>query len=101
MCLEFFTVYPKELKEDPTLVDKYMPLTISYSDYVHQGTSIRDMRARIVTTSIDVSDLHLDEHAKDKLRRLVGNRYHEETNTLTIVTDRWVHFYSICVFINC
>jgi hypothetical protein len=70
------------------LVDKYLPLTVSYSDYVHQSTSIRDMRARIVTFSIDVSNLRLDDHGKDKLRRLSGNRFDNPTNTLTVVTDR-------------
>jgi small subunit ribosomal protein S35 len=63
-------------------------LTISYSDYVHAGTSLRDMRCRIVTLRTKVADLKLDGHASDKLIRLAGDRYDETTDTLTIVTDR-------------
>lgn len=35
-----------------------------------------------------MSHLELDAHAKDKLLRLVGDRYDQETNEMTIVTDR-------------
>ncbi|KAI6174663.1 28S ribosomal protein S35, mitochondrial [Aphelenchoides bicaudatus] len=85
---QFFTTFPKELKDDQSLISKHLPLTISYSDFVHQSNSIRDMRARVITIKIKVADLHLDDHAKDKLRRLVGNRYDQDTDTLAIVTDR-------------
>ncbi|CAB0005652.1 unnamed protein product [Nesidiocoris tenuis] len=34
------------------------------------------------------SDLKLDQHAKDKFLRLVGERYDEKTDTVTIVTDK-------------
>jgi small subunit ribosomal protein S35 len=85
---EFFTPFPQELKDDPTLIDKHLPLKISYSDFVHQGTSIRDMRSRVVTIRIKLSNMNLDAHARDKLRRLSGNRYDEKTDTLTVVTDR-------------
>lgn len=35
-----------------------------------------------------LSTLKLDDHAKDKFLRLVGNRYNPETDEITIVTDR-------------
>lgn len=69
---------------------KYFPLKITYSDYVHQGNSLRDMRSRIIIVRIKVSSLNLDEHALDKLARLAGSRYNRETDILTIVTDRFV-----------
>jgi small subunit ribosomal protein S35 len=86
--LEFFTTFPEELKKDKSLIHKHLPVKISYSDFVHQGTSIRDMRARVITIRLKVSNLELDEHAKDKLRRLAGDRYDDKSDMLTIVTDR-------------
>lgn len=44
--------------------------------------------ARIVTIRTKLSALQLDSHAKDKFRRLIGERYNEDTDTVTIVTDR-------------
>lgn len=35
-----------------------------------------------------MSSLHLDSHAKDKLLRLVKERYDAETDILTIVSER-------------
>uniref|UniRef100_A0A914WLZ2 Ribosomal protein S24/S35 mitochondrial conserved domain-containing protein n=1 Tax=Plectus sambesii TaxID=2011161 RepID=A0A914WLZ2_9BILA len=84
---KFCTKWPEELKTS-TYWQPYLPLTTSYSDYVHAGTSLRDMRSRIVTLQIKVSDLKLDEHANDKLIRLAGHRYDETNDILTIVTDR-------------
>lgn len=65
---------------------------------MHQSNSIRDMRSRVIITTIKVSDLHLDEHAFDKLVRLAGDRYNPETDILTIVTDRWVLFFFYLFF---
>ena len=33
-------------------------------------------------------DLDLDEHARDKLLKLVGDRYNKETDVLTLEADR-------------
>ncbi|KAH7730551.1 Protein MRPS-35 a [Aphelenchoides avenae] len=84
----FCTPWPKELRENSSLIENYMPITVKYSDFVHQGTSLRDMRARVVTIQVKLSSLALDEHMREKFRRLAGNRYEEATDTLTIVTDR-------------
>lgn len=35
-----------------------------------------------------MSKLQLDDHAKDKFLRLVGDKYDETTDIVTIVTDR-------------
>lgn len=63
-------------------------MTIKYSDFVHQGSSLRDIRARVVTIQVKLSALALDEHMREKFRRLAGSRYDEATDMLTIVTDR-------------
>lgn len=84
---KFCTKWPKELNNDEKC-EKLFPLEIASSDYCHSSPSIRDPLARIVTLKIKLSSLQLDEHARDKLRRLVEDRYDETTDVLTIVTDR-------------
>ncbi|CAD6186602.1 unnamed protein product [Caenorhabditis auriculariae] len=85
---KFCTPYPQELLDDAKLVDSELPVSVSYSTYVHQGTNIRDMRSRVVTFKIDVGALNLKEKAKEKLIRLAGTRFDESSNILTIITDR-------------
>jgi len=36
---------------------------------------------------VKLSSLELDEHARDKFLRLVGERYDEKTDIVTITTD--------------
>jgi small subunit ribosomal protein S35 len=85
---KFCTPFPKELVDDPALAEKHYPITVTYSDYLHQGTSLRDPRARTNTVEVKLSSFGFNEHDKEKFRHLVGNRYNEETDTVTIVTDR-------------
>uniref|UniRef100_A0A0N4ZJB0 MRP-S28 domain-containing protein n=1 Tax=Parastrongyloides trichosuri TaxID=131310 RepID=A0A0N4ZJB0_PARTI len=85
---KFCTPFPKELKEDPSLVSKLLPLSIEYSDYIHQGPSLRDPRAKKIAYKVKVESLKLSPHGKEKLMRLVGNRYDTETDILTIETER-------------
>lgn len=59
-----------------------------YSDYIHQGTNIRDMRARIVSLAVKRKALGLDLHGRVKLQRLAKHRYDKETDELTITADR-------------
>lgn len=44
--------------------------------------------SRIVTIKIKLDRLNLDQHARDKFLRLVGERYNKENDEVTIVTDR-------------
>lgn len=67
---------------------KHFPITYKYSDFVHQGTSLRDIRARVVTQSVRLADLGLEAAGRDKFRRLVRLRYDEAADTFTLVTDR-------------
>lgn len=73
-----------------SLVDEYLPLIISYSDFIHQGNSIRDNRCRIITVMFKLNKLITNERAREKFIRLIGNRYDGQTDSITIVTDRFV-----------
>nr|CAG4649490.1 EOG090X09BG [Scapholeberis mucronata]SVE93732.1 EOG090X09BG [Scapholeberis mucronata] len=84
---KFCTEWPKELDSDEK-IEKHFPIQITTSDYLHSSPTIRDARARIVTLEVKVKSLNLDEHAKDKLLRLVKERYDTKTDVLTIVADR-------------
>lgn len=41
-----------------------------------------------VTFQVSLKSLDLDEHGKDKMLRLVGERYDPATDVLTLVADR-------------
>lgn len=84
---KFCTSWPKALDTDEKC-EKHFPITVTSSNYCHSSPSIRDPLARIVTVSFKLSSLKFDKHGKDKFLRLVGERYNEETDIVTIVTDR-------------
>ncbi|CAJ0568720.1 unnamed protein product, partial [Mesorhabditis spiculigera] len=84
---KFCTPFPAELKKEEA-VDQFLPMSLYYNDYVHQGSSIRDPRSRVVTTTLKVKNLGLTDAAYQKIQRLAGQRYDEATDTLTILTDR-------------
>lgn len=88
-ALEFCTEFPKELKTSPEMIDKYFPLTIKYSDYIHQGTSIRDIRSRINIVTFKLSALQLDQHATEKIRRIFHKNYDELTDTVKLISKRY------------
>ncbi|NXY19845.1 RT35 protein, partial [Atrichornis clamosus] len=84
---DFCTEWPSALDSDEKC-EQHFPVEIETVDYVSSGTSIRNPKARVVTLRVKLSNLNLDEHAKKKLVRLVGERYCQETDVLTITTDR-------------
>ncbi|XP_050542412.1 28S ribosomal protein S35, mitochondrial [Daktulosphaira vitifoliae] len=84
---QFCTKWPNGLETDEDC-NKHFPLTVISTDYCHASPTIRDPKARIVTLKFKLSSLQLDQHAKDKMIRLVGKRYDEETDMVTIVIDR-------------
>ncbi|XP_014237344.1 28S ribosomal protein S35, mitochondrial [Trichogramma pretiosum] len=84
---KFCTKWPEELDTDISY-DKHFPLEVIYSNYCYSGPSIREPMARIVSFRVKLSNLTLDQHAKDKILRLVGERYDPESDLLTIVADR-------------
>ncbi|KAH6941397.1 hypothetical protein HPB50_017898 [Hyalomma asiaticum] len=83
----FCTPWPAGLETDEKC-EEHFPVEVIDSDYCHASPSIRDPRCRIVTLRVKLSNLELDYHARDKLLRLVGDRYDPATDVLTIVTDR-------------
>lgn len=84
---KFCTEWPKNLETDEAYV-KYFPIEIISSDYCYSSPTIREPLARIVSLKVKLSSLHLDAHAKDKILRLLGNRYNPQTDIITITADR-------------
>lgn len=83
----FCTRWPEELETDEACV-KYFPVEIITSDYCYSSPTIREPLARIVNLRVRLSSLHLDTHAKDKILRLLGDRYNPNTDMITITADR-------------
>ncbi|ETN77164.1 hypothetical protein NECAME_03264 [Necator americanus] len=71
---KFCTEFPPELIENKELAESEFPLKISYNSYVHQGTNIRDNRARVITLQVKLSAFALSPSAKEKLIRLATTR---------------------------
>lgn len=84
---KFCTPWPKGLDTDEKC-SKFFPLEVSSSDYCHSSPTIRDPLARIVSVKFKLEALGLKGRAKDKFLRLVGERYNEGSDIVTIVTDR-------------
>ncbi|KAI1727007.1 mitochondrial ribosomal subunit protein [Ditylenchus destructor] len=82
----------KEMREKGiemnSIIRNYLPLSVQYSDFVHQGTSLKDVRSRVVTISLNIEALKLDEHATDKLRRIAAKYMSHDENVITIVCER-------------
>lgn len=84
---KFCSRWPVGLETDEA-IERHFPMTVTTYDYCFSGPTIRNPAARIVTLRFRLSSIDLNEHAKDKLLRLVGERYDLKTDTLTLVTDR-------------
>lgn len=84
---QFCTPWPSSLSTDEKC-EKHFPIEVATSNYCHSSPTIRDPLSRIVTIKVRLSAFKLDDHAKDKFQRLVGDRYDEKTDIFTIVTDR-------------
>ncbi|XP_053971999.1 28S ribosomal protein S35, mitochondrial [Hylaeus volcanicus] len=84
---KFCTKWPIGLETDEAC-EKHFPIEIITSDYCYSSPTIREPLARIVNLRVRLSSLHLDAHAKDKLLRLVGDRYNPKTGIITITADK-------------
>merc|ERR1712004_667699 len=84
---KFCTPWPEALKS-AKVSEEHFPITVTTSDYVLANPSIRDRRSRVVTIKLKLSSLDLDYHARDKVIRLVGDRYDPQSDEITIMTDR-------------
>lgn len=84
---KFCTPWPKELETDEKC-EYYLPIEITTCDYLNSVPSIRDSRARVVKFNFKLTQLELNEHARDKFIRLAGQRYNPTTDELTLVADK-------------
>ncbi|XP_007442277.1 28S ribosomal protein S35, mitochondrial [Python bivittatus] len=84
---DFCTEWPSALNSDEKCL-QHFPIEISTTDYVSAGPSLRNPKARVVTLKVKLSSLNLDDHAKKKFIKLVGERYCVNTDTVAITTDR-------------
>lgn len=84
---KFCTEWPKELNTDKECAT-YFPVELITSDYCYSSPTIREPLARIVSLRIKLSSLCLDAHAKDKILRLLGNRYNSQTDVITLTADK-------------
>ncbi|KAM6937266.1 small ribosomal subunit protein mS35 [Xenentodon cancila] len=82
----FCTEWPSALDTDAKC-DEHFPVKVKSTDYVSAGPSLRNPSARIVHLSVKLSSLNLDDHARKKMLKLVGERYCKDTDILTITTD--------------
>ncbi|XP_036373740.1 28S ribosomal protein S35, mitochondrial [Megalops cyprinoides] len=82
----FCTEWPSALNSD-SKCEQFFPIRVETKDYASAGPSLRNPRARVVTLQVKLSSLNLDDHARKKLIKLVGDRYCKDTDTLTITTD--------------
>ncbi|XP_029993292.1 small ribosomal subunit protein mS35 [Sphaeramia orbicularis] len=82
----FCTEWPSALDTDAKC-DQFFPVKVESTDYVSAGPSLRNPSARVVHLRVKLSSLNLDDHARKKMLKLVGERYCKETDILTITTD--------------
>ncbi|TDH09389.1 hypothetical protein EPR50_G00086330 [Perca flavescens] len=82
----FCTEWPSALDTDKKC-DEHFPIKVGSTDYVSAGLSVRNPSARIVHLKVKLSSLNLDDHARKKMLKLVGERYCKDTDVLTITTD--------------
>ncbi|CAL8260937.1 unnamed protein product [Merluccius merluccius] len=82
----FCTEWPSGLDSEADL-DKHFPIRLESTDYVSAGPSVRNLAARVVHLRVKLSSLNLDDHARKKMLKLVGDRYSKDTDIVTITTD--------------
>ncbi|XP_017289731.1 28S ribosomal protein S35, mitochondrial [Kryptolebias marmoratus] len=82
----FCTEWPSALDTDDKC-DKLFPVKVESTDYVSAGPSVRNPAARVVRLRVKLSSLNMDDHARKKLLKLVGERYCSDSDILTITAD--------------
>ncbi|KPP64451.1 28S ribosomal protein S35, mitochondrial-like, partial [Scleropages formosus] len=83
----FCTEWPSALDSDAHC-EEHFPIQLESRDYVFAGPSLRNPQARVVTLRVKLSSLNLDDHARKKMIKLVGERYCKKSDTLTLTADR-------------
>uniref|UniRef100_A0A1A8RRW3 Mitochondrial ribosomal protein S35 n=2 Tax=Nothobranchius TaxID=28779 RepID=A0A1A8RRW3_9TELE len=82
----FCTEWPSAL-DSGDKCDELFPVKIESSDFVSAGPSVRNPAARVVHLRLKLSSLKLDDHARKKMLKLVGDRYCKDSDILTITAD--------------
>ncbi|XP_035379636.1 28S ribosomal protein S35, mitochondrial isoform X2 [Electrophorus electricus] len=82
----FCTEWPNALDSDAKC-EEHFPIQVQSKDFVSAGPSLRNPKARIITLTVKLSSLNLDDHARKKMIKLSGERYNKESDTLTITTE--------------
>ncbi|CAN9498976.1 unnamed protein product [Ophioblennius macclurei] len=82
----FCTEWPAALDTEAKC-DEHFPVKVESTDFVSAGPSLRNPSARVVHLRVKLSSLNLDDHARKKMLKLVGDRYCKDTDILTIMTD--------------
>ncbi|MEQ2302941.1 28S ribosomal protein S35, mitochondrial [Ameca splendens] len=82
----FCTEWPSALDTDAKC-DEHFPIKVESTDYVCAGPSVRNPSARIVHLKVKLSRFNLDDHARKKMLKLVGERYCKDSDILSITTD--------------
>jgi len=83
---KFCTKWPIELKSDQDC-DNFFPIEIVTKEFVFSSSSLRWPDYRVVVMNLKLSRLMLDEHSRDKLKRLLRDRYNPDTDMITIRAD--------------
>ena len=87
IVIEFCTKWPEGLSTEEQ-IELHFPIRYTHYNHCHSSPSIRDDRSRVVQLQLKLDSLPLDEHSRDKLLRLVKDRYNPKTGLLTITADR-------------
>ncbi|XP_077567345.1 small ribosomal subunit protein mS35 [Stigmatopora nigra] len=82
----FCNEWPSTLDTDAKCEENF-PIRVESNDYLSAGPSVRNPAARVVQLRLKLSSLNLDDHARKKMLKLVGDRYCKDTDILTITTD--------------
>ncbi|XP_028306376.1 small ribosomal subunit protein mS35 [Gouania willdenowi] len=82
----FCTQWPSSLDTEEAC-DEHFPIKVESTDYVSAGLSVRNPAARVVHLRVKLSSLNLDDHARKKMLKLVGERYCKKKDILAITTD--------------
>ncbi|KAK5867061.1 hypothetical protein PBY51_011580 [Eleginops maclovinus] len=83
----FCTEWPSALDTDAKC-DEHFPIKVESTDYISAGPSLRNPSARVVHLKVKLSSLNLDDHARKKMLKLVGERYCKDTDILSLTADR-------------
>jgi len=84
---KFCTPFPPALDSEYKIQNNF-PVQVETSDYLNSDSSIRDRRSRRIVLKFKLSSLEFDDHARDKIIRLLGHRYDVDSDVVSLTCDR-------------